>query len=92
MTLEAEIPFDDIPKFGDVKRVSLEGEITLSELLLALKRMKIDKSPGSDGFTVEFFQVSWIGIGKFIYRSINFRNNKGEMSVTQRYNNMYSKR
>ena len=33
----------------------LEGEISYSELLNALKNMKNDKSPGLDGFTVEFF-------------------------------------
>ena len=34
--------------------------------------MKNDKSPGSDGFTAEFFKVFWIDIGKFIHWSINF--------------------
>ena len=32
-----------------------EGELTYKELAEAFKSMKISKSPGSDGFTVEFF-------------------------------------
>lgn len=33
---------------------NLEGYITNEEALLALKNMKNNKSPGSDGFTTEF--------------------------------------
>ena len=40
VNLETEIPYNDIPKLEAVKKASLEGEITLDELLLALKRMK----------------------------------------------------
>jgi hypothetical protein len=34
----------------------LEGEISLPELTSALKRMKNNKSPGSDGFRADFFK------------------------------------
>ncbi len=34
--------------------------------------MKNDKSPGSDGFTAEFFKVFWNKLGPFIVRSINY--------------------
>ena len=46
--------------------------------------MKDNKSPGSDGYTAEFFNLFWIDIGKFVLRSINFGYGKGQMSVTQR--------
>ena len=35
---------------------SCEGKITLQECLLVLKNMKNFKSPGLDGFTVEFYK------------------------------------
>lgn len=40
---------------------SLEGEISLDELNLAfnLANMKNDKSPGLDGYTVEFLKFFW---------------------------------
>ena len=44
----------------------LEGEISYSELLNALKNMKNVKSPGLDGFTVEFFKFFWVDLGNFI--------------------------
>ena len=39
------------PKESD----ELEGELKYKELAEALKSMKNSKSPGNDGFTVEFF-------------------------------------
>ena len=42
-------------KLTDQDSKQLEGEITLTELSLAVKNMKNSKSPGSDGFTAEFF-------------------------------------
>ena len=37
---------------------SLEGEIRISELLYALKNMNNNKTPGPDGFSVEFYKFS----------------------------------
>ena len=45
----------NVPILSNEKQNSLEGKITYDELLFALKRAKNNKSPGSDGFTVEFF-------------------------------------
>ena len=45
----------DIPTLTLQEKTSLEGKITLDEASSALKNMKNNKSPGYDGFTVEFF-------------------------------------
>lgn len=42
-------------KLSNIESEKLEGEITYEELAKALKHMKNNKSPGLDGFTVEFF-------------------------------------
>jgi hypothetical protein len=63
---------------------SLEGEISLPELTSALKRMKNNKSPGSDGFTAYFFKFFWIDVGKFVFRCVNYGYQQQKMSVTQR--------
>ena len=44
--------------------------------------MKNEKSPGLDGFTVEFFKFLWIDIGVFVLRSINYGYRTGSLSVT----------
>ena len=63
---------------------NLEGLITRQEVLSALKHTKNDKSPGSDGYTVEFFKCFFVDLGNFIVRSINCGFSKGKMSATQR--------
>ena len=45
-----------IEKIKENERKKLEGQITYEELTNAVKCMKNNKSPGSDGFPVEFFQ------------------------------------
>ena len=41
-------------KIAEEEAENLEGKITVEEATCALKRMKNGKSPGSDGFTVDF--------------------------------------
>ena len=47
---------EDIPTLTVQENTSLEGEITLDEASVALKNMKNNKSPSSDGFIVEFLK------------------------------------
>lgn len=84
VNLSTEIPYNDIPKLTENQKQSLEGEISLPELTSALKRMKNNKSPGSDGFTADFFKFFWIDVGKFVFRSVNYGYQQKKMSVTQR--------
>ena len=71
-------------KLSNVDAEKLEGEILYSELTQALKNMKNDKSPGLDGFTVEFFKFFWSDLGLFVLRSLNYGYRNGNLSVTQR--------
>ena len=53
-------------KLSNEDAEKLEGEIKLKELSDALKNMKNEKSPGLDGFTVEFFKIFWTDLKFFI--------------------------
>ena len=46
---------EDTPKLQDAQSILLEGDITLKEAGKVLYNMKNGKSPGSTGFTTEFF-------------------------------------
>ena len=74
----------DVPKLSDADKAKLDGPITLEEASVVLKNMKSDKSPGSDGFTSEFFKVFWKRLGPFVTRSLNYGYETGELSVTQK--------
>ena len=69
---------------SDKDSKELEGEILYSELGFALKNMKNNKSPGLDGFTVEFFKFFWTDIGHFILQSLNYGYRNGSLSITQK--------
>ena len=71
-------------KLNDQDTNSLEGEIKYSELAVALKNMKNSKTPGSDGFTAEFFKFFWIDLKMFILNSINYGYKTGSLSITQK--------
>ena len=45
----------DILKLSEENRDICEGRVTSNECLSVLKEMKFNKSPGNDGFTVEFY-------------------------------------
>ena len=61
------------------EQLSLEGEINVNEASKVLQKMNNNKSPGSDGFSTEFF---WIDLKSFVVNSINFGSLLGELSVT----------
>ena len=71
-------------KLSDKESQNLEGEIEYSDLGIALKNMKNNKSPGLDGFTVEFFKFFRIDIGYHILKSLNYGYRTGSLSVTQK--------
>ena len=46
----------DFLNLTEVKLRALEGRLSVGELLAALKKIPNNKSPGSDGFTAEFWK------------------------------------
>ena len=65
-------------------RNRLEKEITVDEITAVVKKMKGGKSPGSNGFTIEFVKYFWSDLKYFFCRSFREALRKGETSVTQR--------
>ena len=61
-----------------------EGRLTLSECNLALSNMKLNKSPGSDGLSVEFYRHFWDVIGMILVDVYNDGFEKSELTLSQR--------
>ena len=74
----------ETPILSDFEANSIEGEIKLEEASSVLNNMKNNKSPGSSGFTTEFFNFFWRDLGVFLVNSINFGYNNKELSSTQK--------
>ena len=81
INLSDKIPIS--PKLGNREHEYLEGMITFKEAALILHGMNNNKSPGPDGFTVEFFKFFFRDIGHFLVRSANQGFDKGKLSITQ---------
>ena len=62
----------------------MERKITPEELLIYLKKTKNNVSPGSSGFSNEFFKFFWNDLKIFISKAINFGYETGMLSITQR--------
>ena len=71
-------------KLSDFQAASLEGLMTYEEISSTLKNMQNSKSPGSTGFTTEFFKFFWKDLGYFVLKSINYGFEISELSVTQK--------
>ena len=71
----------DTPKISDAdkERMEMHKVVTMEEDGKVLNNMKNDKSPGSDGFSVNVFKFFW----KDLVRSINYGLKAGKLSTTQ---------
>jgi hypothetical protein len=74
----------DFPPLAQEQLDKLKGILTRQEVLTVLKKMPNNKSPGSDGFTVEFWKFFFCDLGDFLVRSLNYAYESDELSVTQR--------
>ena len=71
-------------KLTPEEKDSCEGNISVKECLDALKAMGDGKSPGMNGFIVEFYKFFRKDLSHYLVWSIYFSYSIGEMSVTQR--------
>ena len=59
INLDILLDYSDILKFSFKMSSLLEGPLCIDEVYTMLKHMKNNKSPGQDGFTVEFYRFFW---------------------------------
>ena len=74
-----------VPKLNEDEALKLEGLLTLNEASKTLKNMKNNKSPGTSGFSADFYKVFWKQLGTFVLRAINAGFQNGELSITQQH-------
>jgi hypothetical protein len=70
----------DVKLSDEQKKNSLEGNLSFKKCGESLKLTKNVKSPGSDGFTVDFYKFFWKDIGAFVFRSLYFSYETGNFS------------
>ena len=74
----------ELPKLTDDSKKNIEGLISLQECLDALKTLKNNKTPGTDGIPVEFYKFFFRDIGSVLVRCFNHSFQEEIMSPDQR--------
>ena len=72
----------NIPSLPDHISESLEGKLYMKELTVALKNTKNNKSPGIDGYPIEFYKFFWKDLGNFVLNALNFSYVTGNLSIS----------
>ena len=75
---------ETLPKLTEDDKKSCEDELTLKEIGEALKQLQNGKSPGSDGFTTDFYKFFWSKIKHTVLESLINAKNTGKLSIDQK--------
>ena len=75
---------ESFPKLTNQEAASVEGILTLEEMSAFLKKTRNNVSPGSSGFTGDFYKFFWIDLKHFVVRSANYSFEVGSLSIQQR--------
>jgi len=73
-----------IPKLSEESREACKGIISKDECYEVLKTMKLNKAPGNDGFSVEFYITFWLHIGEQLVEAVNDAYDRGNLSTSQK--------
>lgn len=84
MQVQTELIDDLELSLTDLEREQCEGLFTKEELLSALNSLPTGKSPGSDGFPVEFYSAFWESLGDLLVLVFNERFHLGILTDSQR--------
>ena len=73
-----------VNQLNDEDKQKCDGLLTIDECKRAIFAMKKNKSPGSDGIAIEFYQMFWPQIKEILVNALNECYVTGTMSNTQR--------
>ena len=71
-------------KLSNNESEKCEGEITVEECTNAIFKMKLNKAPGLDGLSVEFYRKFWNNLKKLVTKVFNFNYERGHLSNSQK--------
>ncbi len=82
--IEAQYLEQSTPHVDEEKKEMCDKDIDILELGQALKALPNGKTPGSDGFGVDFYKFFWGSIKELVFDSLTYSLERGELSVEQR--------
>lgn len=73
-----------VKTLSEEDKLTLEKDLSISEIEIALKQMKNDKSPGIDGLSVEFYKTFWQEIKHLLFDAYLDCINNNQLSPTMK--------
>ena len=81
---EAFFPLGNIETLTELEQNECGCLLREAECWESLKSMHLNKSPGTDGLSLEFYKVFWKDISSHLLNALNHACIKGSLSITQR--------
>ena len=78
------LPIEKIPTLNDFDKQLCEDNLQIEDIARALRELPNDKTPGSDGFTTNFYKFFWPDIKNLLFNSFKFSFDNGELSNDQK--------
>ena len=75
---------ENVSPLSQEEKESCEGLLSENECFNAIKEFKNNKSPGTDGFTAEFYKFFWPELKTEMTSSFNYAFQNGSLSISQR--------
>ena len=72
------------PKLSQDDKTLCDKDITLEECAESVRNLANNKSPGSDGFTTNFYKFFWGRIKDLVFNSFQYAYETGELSIEQK--------
>ena len=82
--LDAFLSNKNIHKLNEVDKQKCDDGLTLEDLTDAINNMALDKSPGADGFTTNFYKYFWNELKQPLLDSYIFSFEHGQLADGQR--------
>ena len=81
---EAFLSNHDIPQLEQEEIDLCEQKMSVKECAAALKQLPNNKSPGSDGFTTNFYNFFWLDIKSLLCNSFSYSYDNMTLSQNQK--------
>ena len=69
-------------KLSEEEKQNMDRKVTFEEVTVALKNLKVNKTPGCNGLMPSTYQILWDHIGRIVFDAIVYAQEIGELHLS----------